>query len=323
GLPTPRRDLWDKNSYRCIWTQEKMQPWTPLYPAVSMVRASWGCRMKCTFCVVPQLSNSTHMASPVERTADEIASAPSDHIYFCDDENFIDEKFAHDLADALERRGVKKRYFAWSRAATVNRSPELFVRWRELGLDTVFIGFEFIDTKELKAVKKGGSAASNERALKALRSLDIAVHAAFMVQPHYDEGHFERLRHYIRALPPAQCSFTVCTPSPGSKDYERIQDQIWVDNANDLHDCMHAITPTRLPLKRFNQLFARQVAEGVAKTPLRQNRHPLHLGDIVKVVGASLYYQYAFRTLGWNYRLRRPPEKFQVSSGLTAPVAGD
>lgn len=294
-LPVPRRDLWDKNSYRCIWTSEEMTPWAPLYPPVSMVRASWGCKMKCTFCVVPQLSGSTHRANPAERAAAEIADAPADHIYFCDDENFIDEAFAHELADALERRGVSKRYFAWTRAATVNRSPELFRRWRALGLDAIFMGFEFITVKELKAVKKGGSPRSNERALNTLRSLGIAVHAAFMVQPDYDEDQFRNLRDYVRALPPAQCSFTVCTPSPGSEDYAKIKPEIWIDRPHDLHDCMHALTPTKLPLKRFSALYAQQVAEGTAKTPLRHHRHPLKPHDIWRVWRADRFYARAFR----------------------------
>jgi radical SAM superfamily enzyme YgiQ (UPF0313 family) len=89
--------------------------------------------------------------------AEEIAQTPTKHIYFCDDENFIDEGFAWELAEAIAGLGIHKRYFAWTRATTVNRSPELFERWREIGLDSAFLGFEFTDDAQLKQYRKGGS----------------------------------------------------------------------------------------------------------------------------------------------------------------------
>ncbi len=134
-LPLPRRDLWDTRQYRSIWTGEKLPRWHPLFPRVAMVRTSWGCRMKCSFCIVPHLCGGIHRTRPVQSVVDEIASLDVDHVYFCDDENFIDEPFAWTLAEALDARGVKKRDFAWTRASTVNRSPELLRRWREIGLD--------------------------------------------------------------------------------------------------------------------------------------------------------------------------------------------
>ena len=60
---------------------------------------------------------------PAEAVAEEIAGLPTDHVYFCDDENFIDVDFAWRLAEGLERAGVRKRYFAWTRSTTVNGSP--------------------------------------------------------------------------------------------------------------------------------------------------------------------------------------------------------
>ncbi|WP_373510506.1 hypothetical protein [Thiocapsa sp.] len=134
-LPLPRRDLWDTRHYRSIWTGEKLPRWHPLFPRVAMVRTSWGCRMKCSFCIVPHLCGGIHRTRPVQSGVDEIASLDVDHVYFCDDENFIDEPFAWALAEALDARGVKKRYFPWTRTTTVNRSPELLRRWREIGLD--------------------------------------------------------------------------------------------------------------------------------------------------------------------------------------------
>jgi len=260
-----------------------------------------GCNKRCTFCIVPQLCGGVHRPRPVEEVADEIAALEADHIYFSDDESFIDESFAADLADALDRRKVRKRYFAWTRSTTVIRSPELLRRWREIGLDAAFLGFEYASDGELRQAHKGGTVAANERALELMRSMKIAVHAAFMIQPSYTEDDLERLGCYVRSLPPAQCSFTVCTPSPGTADYEAMRPRIWVDNPYDLHDCMHPLIPTTVPLRRFAALLAHQASEGTARTPLRQHRHPLPPRDIVRLVLAERRYNRGFRRLYRDY----------------------
>jgi hopanoid C-3 methylase len=300
-LPAPRRDLWDPRHYRSVWASESMPPWSRLYPPVAMVRSSWGCRMSCSFCVVPLLCGGQHRPRPVESVADEIAGLSSRHVYFSDDENFIDADFAGRLAEALAARGVRKRYFAWTRSTTVNRSPELLRKWREIGLDAAFLGFEYSSDSELQAAHKGGSVAANESALDRLRGMGVAVHAAFMVEPEYDEDDFAKLRAYVRSLPPTQCSFTVCTPSPGTAGYEAMKPRIWVENPYDLHDCMHPLTPTRLPLRRFAALFARQAVEGTSRTPQRLNRRPAAPPDHLRVFLAGRRYYRGLRDLYRDY----------------------
>jgi len=301
SLPAPRRDLWDIRDYTSAWLCERPADWAAIFPPVAMVRTSFGCRMKCSFCIVPHLSGGRHMPRPVEAVVEEIASVTADHVYFADDENFIDEAFAWRLADALAARGVAKRYFAWTRATTVLRSPELLRRWREIGLDGAFLGFEFPTDEELKAAHKGGTVAANERAHDTLRRIGVAVHAAFMVRPEYGATEFDRLRSYVRSMPPAQCSFTVCTPSPGTCDYEAMRPHLWVDNPFDLHDCMHPLTATSLPLREYARRFAEQAAEGVAKTPMRSARRPAPPGDLLRVGVAARRYRRAFARLYRDY----------------------
>ncbi len=300
-MPVPRRDLWDASRYFSVWAAEGASSFQRLFVPASMVRTSFGCRMNCTFCIVPKLFKGKHMPRPAAGVADEIARVPSDHVYFCDDENFIDEVFANELAGELEKRNVKKRYFAWTRATTVNRHPDLFRRWRSLGLDAAFLGFEFPTDEQLRKSRKGSTVAENAKAHTALRSMNVAVHAAFMLMPEFGEADFERLRTYVRAMPPAQFSFTVCTPSPGTDDYDAIRPNMWTRHAFDLHDCMLPLTPTRLPLRRFCKLYADQVREAGTKNPRRAARVPIHPADMARVVRAQYGYERAFENIYRDY----------------------
>jgi len=217
-IPLPRRDLWSWKDYYCVWAGENPRHMQILYPPVAQMRTSYGCRMKCSFCVVPKLCGGKHRPRPVEAVVEELASLKAQHVYFSDDENFIDEAFANELAEAIERRGIRKRYFAWTRSTTVLRSPEVLRRWRKIGLDAAFLGFEFPTDQQLRASNKGATVAANEEAHELLREMGIACHAAFMLRPEDGEAEFETLRRYVEKMPPVQCSFTVCTPSPGSSN---------------------------------------------------------------------------------------------------------
>jgi radical SAM superfamily enzyme YgiQ (UPF0313 family) len=315
-MPSPRRDLWSSASYYSVWAAEGAAMFQRLFVPASMVRTSFGCRMKCTFCIVPKLFQGRHLARPAEAVAEEISRLPNDHVYFCDDENFVDDVFANELAGELEKLGVKKRYFAWTRSTTVNRFPDLFKRWRALGLDAAFIGFEFPTDEQLRKVRKGATVAENAKAHTALRSMGIAVHAAFMLRPEFDEADFDRLRTYVREMPPAQFSFTICTPSPGTEDYQDILPRIWTPAAFDLHDCMHPLTPTRLPLRRFCKLYAEQVREAGTMNPRRAGKRPIHPVDAPRLIRAQFSYGRAFENVYRDY----PRELWDAAGGQSAPT---
>jgi len=303
GMPQPRRDLWSPKSYYTIWAAEKLPRFGSVFPNVAMVRTSWGCHMKCSFCVVPHLSQQTHRPRPVDAVCDDLESIETDYIYFSDDENFINKEFSWELAEEIERRGIRKRYFAWTRSTTINRSPELLRKWAGIGLDGTFIGFEFIDDAELKAASKASTVRANEQALDTMRGMDVVVHAAFILRSEYDESDFEKLRAYVREMPPSQCSFTCFTPIPGTAEYGDYEKKFWVpkERAYDLHDCMHPLMKTTLPLTEFSQRFATQIVEGIRKTPLRTNHHLAPPQDMLRVLRAERGYYHGFRKLYRDY----------------------
>ena len=300
-LPVPRRDLWDYRDYYVIWAAEHMPRFHTIFPPVAMVRTSWGCKMKCSFCIVPYLCGGMHRPRPIDSVVDEIENIKANHIYFSDDENFIDKQFAMELAEAIEKRGIKKRYFVWTRPTTVNHHPDLLQKWRDIGLDGAFLGFEFINNEELKEQKKGSTVAANEEALHKLRSMNIVVHASFMMRPDYTLKDFHALREYIGAMPPSQCSINVISPSPGTPDYEEIEPDFWVSDTYGIYDCMHPLTKTFLPLKQYSKEYSLVVRDGTSKTPLSVNRHVSPPKDMIRTLFAVASYRRAYKQLYRDY----------------------
>ena len=300
-IPIPRRDLWRKEDYYCIWAAENPKNWQVLFPPAAMMRTSYGCKMKCSFCIVPHLCGGQHRPRPVEAVVEELSGLRVDHVYFADDENFIDEKYGWELAEAIAKAGIRKRYFAWTRSTTVNRSPDLLKRWHEIGLDACFLGFEYPTDDQLKAAHKGGTVAGNEKAHATLRELGIACHAAFMMRPEDGEKEFARLREYVAKMPPVQCSFTVCTPSPGTADHQASVGRMWVKDIYSLHDCMHPLLPTALPLRKFGELFAGLLETAAQRNPLRVEQHLCRPWELLRAIRAERKYIRAFREMYREY----------------------
>ena len=299
-LPLPRRDLWDPSPYQCIWPVEKHPAGTPIFPQVALVRTSFGCLMDCSFCMVPALSGRRHMTRPPEKVADEIASLKQEHVYFCDDETFLNEPHARRLAEVIRERGLKKHFFAWARSTTVNRRPELFRLWREVGLDAVFLGFEAIADADLAQISKHSTVADNERAHATLRELGIAVHAGFMVNADFSHEDFKNLQEYMKRMPPAQITCTVYTPSPGSHAWYQDRER-YVCHPFDLHDCMHPLTPTAIPLREFYQEFGKLSTIGSSRNPLRTNRARFPLRNVARILLAAGGYARTLRRAWRDY----------------------
>ncbi|OGV50053.1 MAG: hypothetical protein A2017_02695 [Lentisphaerae bacterium GWF2_44_16] len=294
AIPVPRRDLWNYENYSCIWPAEKHTELKTIFPSVALLRTSYGCPMDCSFCVVPRLSGRRHLTRDVNKITDEISSLKPDNVYFCDDETFSNSEHIVKLAEAIKSRRINKRYFAWARSTTVLRKPDIFKLWRDIGLDAVFLGFEAITDATLKSVSKHSTVADNENAHRLMRESGIAVVAGFMVMPDFSEQDFDAMENYIKNMPSAQFNITVCTPSPGSSAWEKEKDS-FVCNPFDLHDCMHPLTKTRLPLKLFYERFARLVSVGAAKNPLNSPGNKIPLADLGRVLSAGKKYAESLR----------------------------
>lgn len=288
-VPNPRRDFWDYRQYRCIWVTLDHPAWQTIFPNVALVRSSFGCVMNCSFCVVPRLCGRKHLKRDPKKVAEEIAQLKPEHIYFCDDETFLDEEHARNVAFAIKEMKINKKYFAWARSTTVNKYPELFKLWKNVGLDGVFLGFEAISDADLDKLSKHSSVYENENAHKILTDLGIAVQVGFMVRPDFSKNDFENLIQYVKKMPPTQITFTVYTPSPGSPAWFEEKNNFWC-NPYKLHDCIHPLSKTNVSLVEFYKYFSKLVNLGGLKNPLRSPKTRLKPKDIIKIIYATTTY---------------------------------
>lgn len=308
-IPLPRRDLVDRSKYFCVWTHSDTNSLESMFPRVASLRTSLGCPFSCSFCVIHHVMNKKYLQRDPEDVVNEIAGLKEDYVYFVDDEMFINVERVKRIAELLKERGINKKYISWARSDTIVKHPEIFKLWKEVGLDVVYVGLESMDEEKLKEYDKRTGIETNRKAISVLRELKIMLHAAFIVHPDFTESDFKRLEKEVIKLSPAEVTFTVLSPSPGT-DY-------WYENKNNFicdpfknYDCMHTVLPTRLPLRKFYQHFGRLSAIALRFNPLRLNKTKVPFRDFLRAIVAGTKYIFSLYLIYKDY-----PPKLWLSAG--------
>ena len=299
-IPLPRRDLVERNRYFCIWTSSDTGRLDKLFPQVASMRTSVGCAFSCSFCVIPHLMRGKYLEWQAERIVNEIEKLKEAYIYFLDDEMFLNIRRIKDIAELLLKRGIKKKYVSWARSDTIVKYPEIFKLWKEAGLDTLYVGLESMDEAKLTEYKKRLPVETNRKAISILRELGITLHAAFIVHPDFSVDDFQRLEKEVLDLCPAEVTFTVLSPSPGTPFWHENKDKFICDPYR-FYDCMHTILPTRLPLKRFYQHFSRLTSLALRSNPLRVNKIKVPLRDFIRAMSSGIKYIIALQLIYRDY----------------------
>jgi radical SAM superfamily enzyme YgiQ (UPF0313 family) len=187
---------------------------------------------------------------------DDLASV-GDNVFIVDDLFWNHPERSLELAGALARRGVRKRWIlVQSRADLVRRHPELLEAWRPLARDfDIFFGFEAPTDAGLDRLAKDASVDDTIAAARAARALGYGVTGNFVVDPGWDEADFARLWDFVATHGLERSGFTILTPLPGT-DLHRDHPLLRRDAPWDQYDMHHALWEPRLGARRFFELYA-------------------------------------------------------------------
>jgi radical SAM superfamily enzyme YgiQ (UPF0313 family) len=300
SIPRARRDLVDRSRYFCVWTSSTEKKLDTIFPRTASMRTSTGCAYSCSFCVVHYMMRGKYLQRAPEDVVDEIANIPEDHIYFVDDETFLNKDRLMKIANLLIEKGIKKKYISWARADTIVKYPDLFRLWKQVGLSVVYVGLEAMVGSRLDKYKKRTNVDTNRKAVALLKEIGITLHASFMVDPDFSVQDFRDLEKEIMNVCPAEVTFTVFSPSPGT--------ELWHQHKNDYivdpylyYDCMHTILPTKLDMNKFYAHFAKLSRVALQANPLRVNKVKVPFREMVKIIYLGTRYIFAMRNIYKDY----------------------
>ncbi|HLY37580.1 MAG TPA: hopanoid C-3 methylase HpnR [Candidatus Binatia bacterium] len=214
-----------------------------------------GCPWDCTFCSAWTFYGRSYRTLSADAGVEDLASITEPNVFIVDDVAFIRAEDGLAIADEIERRKIRKRYYLETRADVLLRNREVFARWTKLGLRYMFLGIEAIDEEGLKHHRKRVRLGQNEEALAVARELGLVVAINIIADPDWDERRFQIVREWALEVPEI-VNMTVNTPYPGTETWIT-ESRRFTSEDYRLFDVQHAVLPTRLPLRRFYEEFVR------------------------------------------------------------------
>jgi len=210
-----------------------------------------GCPWDCSFCSAWTFYGRSYRKVSPEKAVEDLSRIREPNAFIVDDVAFIHPEHGLAIAEAIDKRKIRKRYYLETRGDVLLRNKEVFRYWKRLGLEYMFLGLEAIDEEGLKAHRKRVTLSKNFEALEFARSLGICVAVNIISDPGWDERHFELVRNWATSVPEI-VHITVNTPYPGTETWVT-ESRKFTTRDYRLFDVQHAVLPTSLPLEKFYQ----------------------------------------------------------------------
>jgi radical SAM superfamily enzyme YgiQ (UPF0313 family) len=253
----PARDLVQRyrSRYHCL-----------LFKPVWLIETARGCPFRCSFCSVWQLYGRSFRERSVSTVVEDFASV-GDSVFVADDLFWNHPARSLELAAALKKRGVRKRWLlVQTRTDIVCRHPNLLEAWRPLARDfDIFFGLEAASDEGLAHVVKDTIVSASVEAARISRSMGYGVTGNFLVDPDWEEWQFRELWGFVAANGFERAGYTILTPLPGTELFQRLtpilSGQPWFK-----YDMHHVLWEPRLGARRFFELYAETWRRSILNT---------------------------------------------------------
>jgi magnesium-protoporphyrin IX monomethyl ester (oxidative) cyclase len=213
------------------------------------IEFSRGCPWDCSFCSAWTFYGRSYRQADPSIVADEMRSIREPNVFIVDDVAFIHADHGMAIADQIERRNIRKRYYLETRCDVLIRNQEVFARWAKLGLNYMFLGLESLDAEQLKLFRKRTTPNQNFEALEVARKLGIDVAINLITDPSWTVEQFRAAQEWATMVPEV-VHLTVATPYPGTELFHtELREFTSLDYR--LYDIQHAVVETKLPLRQF------------------------------------------------------------------------
>jgi len=192
-----------------------------------------GCKFKCTFCMVPGLSDGKVRTKPIFELVELLKKVRTEFKYvtFIDNNIYSDPTYARELFKAIKPLRLK-----WSTQCTIDiaKNAETLQLAKEAGCNGFLIGFEISEGSFEKT--QGGKLSLADHYLdyaKKIRAKGIRIKAHFIFG--FETDRLENLFRFWKfcfSIRPYITIMSVLTPFPGTKVYEDMIQQDRITNLN-------------------------------------------------------------------------------------------
>lgn len=193
------------------------------YAPISQVQYGRGCRYNCDFCSVRAFYGAHVAQRPVEDVLRDIGAQGRRLVNFVDDNLFISSDATRRLLDALEGAGVR-----WACQASIDLAddPGLVRRMARSGCIAVLVGFESLDPRNLRQMKKQWNLKGRAygEAVRRLHDAGIMVYGTFVFGYDHDGPEaFDATLAFAQDSGMVLANFNPLAPTPGTRLIARLE----------------------------------------------------------------------------------------------------
>ena len=195
------------------------------YLYTNIISTSRGCPFQCDFCY-NSCKNvlKTYINRPIDHVIKDINALKTRHIMFIDDNFTGNPKWTKKLLKELKPLKLK-----WNAAVTSNivDMPELLDEMKEAGCQSLFIGFESINSKALESVHKVQNNVNRyEKLVDEIHKRGIMINASFVFGLDDDDvSIFKSTLEWIVKNKIETVTSHILTPYPGTKLYSSFKEE--------------------------------------------------------------------------------------------------
>jgi len=227
-----------------------------LFKPVWLVETARGCPFRCSFCSVWSLYGRSFRERSIGSVVEDFESV-GDNVFIVDDLFWNHAERSLELARALLRKGIRKRWIlVQTRTDIARHHPELLESWRPLARDfDIFFGLEAPTDGGLDHLVKDTTIEESIEAARLARGFKYGVTGNFVIDPDWDEESFRELWAFVEENRFERAGYTILTPLPGTdlyRDHPTLRrDEPWFK-----YDMHHLLWEPRLGARRFFALYA-------------------------------------------------------------------
>lgn len=195
------------------------------YLPLSLIEATRGCTFRCEFCSIQQYFNSTQNARDIGVIIEEIKSLKKNLIFFVDDNLVSKPEYAALLFEALIP--LKIRWVSQA-SITLSRDRQLMKLMLASGCQGVLVGFESLETENLKQMNKPFNFARGgiREAVRTIHRSGIRLYGTFIFGYDHDTPQsIQKTLDFCKDEKLFMVAFNHLTPFPGTPLYQRLEQE--------------------------------------------------------------------------------------------------
>lgn len=219
----------------------------------ALLKTSYGCPYNCKFCFCVEITGHKYFERKLDGVIAELKMIKEGSVFIVDDNFLVNEERVNRFCDLLKENNINKKYIIFGRADFIIKNEILIKKFKNFGLEAVFVGIESFKQEELNNFDKKTSIETNEKAIDILNRNGVDCYAGIIVGPDWSRKDFKNFSKWMIKMDIMFANIQPLVPLPGTPMFEVYKDRLLFGREEcEKWDLTHVvIKPVKMTVARY------------------------------------------------------------------------